>query len=174
MKPISASLTLVRFTRKMLFWEFLRLALPDGAFSGREDALSYEDHYAILADALTTQNRWNVFRSMGCVIVLLLGDAREGGQSVQLQICFLPKSRASIDQAPGPIIANVPPRTARIIDTDSSPAPVKAIHTCTTATSAPTAGVHKPARIKNPRTLPVNSGTIGPTAATPRSTVVPW
>ena len=48
--------------------------------------------------------------------------------------------------------------------TDSSPAPVKAIHTCTTATSAPTTGVHKPARIKNPRTLPVNSGTSGPVA----------
>jgi hypothetical protein len=91
----------------------------------------------------------------------------------QPAIYFLPKSRASMDQAPGPIIANVPPRAARIISIDSWPTPAKAIDTCKTATSAPTAGVHNPARINNPKTLPINPGTIGSTGGTPLSRAIP-
>src|ERR1700733_14134421 len=64
------------------------LALPDGAFSDREDASSYEDNYAILADAFKTRNRWNVFLSMFCVIVRLLGDAREGDQVFSFRYAF--------------------------------------------------------------------------------------
>ena len=36
-------------------------------------------------------------------------------------MCFLPKSRASIDQAPGPIIAKVAPRAASMMGIHGSP-----------------------------------------------------
>jgi hypothetical protein len=140
----------------------------------RGNAPSYEDHYATLPRALTTAHRGNVIRSMVLPIFLLLGDRLRRVAFSQPAIYFLPKSRASIDQAPGPIIANVPPSAAKMVAKDSSAAPVRAIHTCTTATSAPTAGVHNPARINNPKTLPINSGTDRPAAGTLASRAVPW
>jgi hypothetical protein len=91
---------------------------------------SYENHYATLPGALTTPDRRNLLHSMVCLIFLLYVEGRMRQEAfVQLPICFLPKSRASIDQAPGPIMANVAPSAARMIATDSSPAPVKVIHT---------------------------------------------
>jgi hypothetical protein len=76
---------------------------------------------------------------MVCRIFILYteGEVATGGLR-SIPYMLLPKSRASIDQAPGTIIANVPPRAARMSATDSSPVPVKAIHAGTTATSAPT------------------------------------
>jgi hypothetical protein len=65
-------------------------------------------------------------------------------------MCFLPKSLASADQAPGPIIAKVAPRIAKIMGIKGSPAPKKAIQISTIATSVPTTGVHRPTRRNNP------------------------
>jgi hypothetical protein len=66
-----------------------------------------------------------------------------------------------MDQAPGPIIANVPPNAASMSDVQMSPPPA-IIQSSTTATSAPTMGVHNPARMNSPRTAPVISGIVRP------------
>jgi hypothetical protein len=76
-------------------------------------------------------------------------------------MCFLPKSRASIDQAPGPIIAKVPPRVANMMATNELSGREKATQTSTIATSVPTAGVHKPTRRAIPAPAPIICGRIG-------------
>ena len=100
------------------------------------------------------------------------GRGRRTGIS-EIAICFLPNSRASIDHAPGPIIANVPPRTANTND-NSLPAPAKAIHTSMMTSSAPARGVEKPARINNPSTAAMICGTIGPAAGNWLRATIPW
>jgi len=92
---------------------------------------------------------------------------------IQDAICFLPKSRASIDHAPGPIIAKVPPKTANTND-DSLPAPVKALHSWMMTISPPARGVQKPTRINNPSTAPIIWGRIGADAGTWLSATIPW
>jgi hypothetical protein len=73
-------------------------------------------------------------------------------------MCFRPKSRASMDQAPGPTIAKTAPRTACMIGIHGSPEceqyREKAIHTLTMAASDPATGVHKPARRSTPAPIP--------------------
>jgi len=59
---------------------------------------------------------------------------------------FLPKSRASMDQAPGPTIARVAPMVANMMGIQGSPPREKAIHTSAMATKPPVTGVHKPTR----------------------------
>lgn len=71
---------------------------------------------------------------------------------------FLPKSCASIDQAPGPTIAKVAPRMAIIIDIAGSPALDKLIQISTMAIKVPATGVHKPTRINIPPAAPINDG----------------
>ena len=83
---------------------------------------------------------------------------KKTARQIQLGICFLPNSRASIDHAPGPIIASVPPRTAKMIDIQAFPPPVKATQSSTAAISAPAMGVQKPAKINNPKTAPAICG----------------
>jgi hypothetical protein len=135
-----------------------------------QKSADHEHHYAILADALSTQNRANVFRSMGCTKIQLLGEQIRRGQ-VQISICFLPKRRASIDQAPGPIIANVPPKTASMTEIQISLPPVKTIQSSTAATSAPAIGVQSPTTTNNPRTAPIISGIIRPATGVPSCTI---
>lgn len=74
---------------------------------------------------------------------------------------FLPKRRASIDQAPGPTIAKVAPRAASIMGVHGSPEREKAIHTSTAATRVPATGVHKPTRRRVPAPAPMTCGRIG-------------
>jgi hypothetical protein len=77
----------------------------------------------------------------------------------RMSMCFLPKSRASMDQAPGPTIAKTAPRAACMMAIHGSPECEenrnKAIHTFTKAASAPASGVHKPARISRPAPTPI-------------------
>ena len=73
-------------------------------------------------------------------------------------MCFLPKSRASIDHAPGPSIANVRPSIASMIGINGSPTQRHAIQTSTIPNSTPAAGVHKPARRNIPATAPITCG----------------
>jgi len=72
---------------------------------------------------------------------------------------FLPKSRASMDQAPGPTIAKTAPRTACRMAIHGSPECEKhrrrAMHTLTMAASDPATGVHKPARRSIPAPIPM-------------------
>ena len=72
---------------------------------------------------------------------------------------FLPKSRASMDQAPGPTIAKTAPRTACMMAIHGSPEcekyREKAIHTLTMAASVPATGVHKPTRRSIPAPIPM-------------------
>ena len=79
---------------------------------------------------------------------------------INFRCIFLPKSRASIDQAPGPIIANVPPKTASVSDIQILAPPATTIHNSTAPTSAPATGVHNPAKMNSPRIAPVISGII--------------
>ena len=75
-------------------------------------------------------------------------------------MCFLPKSRASMDQAPGPTIAKIAPSTAIARGVHGSPECEKnrenAIDTLATAASVPATGVHKPTR----RSIPAPITTI--------------
>jgi len=59
-------------------------------------------------------------------------------------MCFLPKSRASSDHAPGPIVARVRPNVANIIETSGLGPLAKAIHTSTKAIRLPATGVQRP------------------------------
>ena len=74
-------------------------------------------------------------------------------------MCFLPKSRASMDQAPGPTIAKTALRIAGTIGIHGSPEcekyREKAIHTLAMAASAPATGVHKPIRRSIPAPIPM-------------------
>ena len=72
--------------------------------------------------------------------------------------CFLPNRRASMDHAPGPIIASVAPDVANMMGSPSPPAQEKAIHTSTTATNIPQTGVHKPRSKSIPAPAPIACG----------------
>jgi len=65
-----------------------------------------------------------------------------------------------MDQAPGPIIARVAPRVARTMDIEGPPPPEKTIHSSLAATTAPTTGVHRPARSSIPAPAAIKCGTI--------------
>ena len=73
-------------------------------------------------------------------------------------MCFLPNSRASMDQAPGPIIAKVAPRAASTMGINGSPGRENAIHISTMVTVAPASGVHKTGEKKYPRPYPDDLG----------------
>ena len=78
-------------------------------------------------------------------------------------MCFRPKSRASMDQAPGPTIAKLAPSTANPIGIQGSPGYEKAIHSSTMAIRAPTSGVHKPTRRRIPAPAATICGATGTT-----------
>src|SRR6516225_3284951 len=61
-----------------------------------------------------------------------------------MSMCFLPKRRASIDQAPGPIIARLAASVAKIAAIQRSPVREKMVQTSIMVASALTTGVHKP------------------------------
>jgi hypothetical protein len=90
---------------------------------------------------------------------------------------FLPKSRASTDQAPGPTIVKMTPRTACVMAIHGSPVceknPEKAIHTLTTAASAPATGVHKPTRRSIPAPTPMICGTTIVNGGASRTPAIP-
>jgi len=71
---------------------------------------------------------------------------------------FLPNSRASTDQAPGPIIAKLTPRVARIKGIQGPVGREKRIQPSVRPSSVPTAGVHKPSRINIPKPAAMSSG----------------
>ena len=73
-------------------------------------------------------------------------------------MCFLPNRRASTDQAPGPIMANVTPRTAGIKGSQEPVGREIRIQTSVRPTSVPTKGVHKPTRINIPKPAAMSSG----------------
>ena len=73
-----------------------------------------------------------------------------------------PKTQASTDQVPGPIIAKVAPRTAKKRGSVALAGDVKARIASTIATTAPAIGVQKPAISRTPATAPTLSATIAP------------
>lgn len=71
-------------------------------------------------------------------------------------MCFRPKIHASMDQVPGPIIANVAPSVANINGIHPWAAgAAKAICASTTVTTIPANGVHKPAISRSPASAPI-------------------
>jgi hypothetical protein len=83
-------------------------------------------------------------------------------------MCRLPKRRASIDQAPGPIMANVAPSTANVTEDTGLPPLDQRIHPSAITTSVPATGVHKPTKRNAPATAPTVCGTqtVAPNAQT--------
>jgi hypothetical protein len=69
-------------------------------------------------------------------------------------MCFLPYRRASTDQVPGPIIANVDPRTANATGMPAVSGANRAIHASMPATRTPATGVHNPAISRRPASAP--------------------
>lgn len=74
-------------------------------------------------------------------------------------MCFLPNSRASIDQAPGPIIAIVALSVARMIGIEGSAMRERITQTSIKLTSVPTTGVHRPTKMNIDKPAPISSGT---------------
>jgi hypothetical protein len=72
---------------------------------------------------------------------------------------FRPKTQASMDQVPGPIIARVAPRTARKRGRVALAGDRKPTLASRTATTAPAIGVHNPAISRTPATAPIPSST---------------
>ena len=95
-------------------------------------------------------------------------------QNSQLPMYFLPKSRASMDQAPGPISASVPPKTLSVSDIQMSLPPAKRIQNSMGTTNAPAKGVHSPAKMNSPRTAPVVSGIVRPALGASSCTMPLW
>ena len=75
-------------------------------------------------------------------------------------MCFLPKSRASIDQAPGPIAARLKPNVASMIEMTGLARLETAIHTSSTAIRPPAIGVQKPTRSSIPAAAPIMAAAI--------------
>lgn len=61
-----------------------------------------------------------------------------------MSICFLPKSRASMDHAPGPIMAKVAPSATSMMHTHGSAGWDVRMISSATAITIPAIGVHKP------------------------------
>jgi hypothetical protein len=70
---------------------------------------------------------------------------------------FLPKRRASTDQAPGPSIASPAPNMANSIWLQGSPERQKAPHNPIIAAAPPAMGVHKPAHRNSPAAASISS-----------------
>jgi hypothetical protein len=73
--------------------------------------------------------------------------------------CLRPNRRASMDHAPGPIIASAAPDAANRMEIPPLPAPEQAIHTSSTAINVPQTGVHKPRSSSIPAPVPIRCGT---------------
>jgi hypothetical protein len=76
-------------------------------------------------------------------------------------MCLLPNRRASIDQAPGPIMANVPPITANKAEVPGASALDHTTHPPAMATTVPATGVQRPNSKNAPATAPAACGPIG-------------
>jgi hypothetical protein len=83
--------------------------------------------------------------------------ARSGGS-----IRFRPKRHASNDQAPGPIIARLAPRTANTAGSSALAGSEKAVHASIIATRIPATRVHRPANSRIPASAPILCGTTVP------------
>src|SRR6266403_549040 len=90
-----------------------------------------------------------------------------------MSIRFLPKSRASRDQMPGPSMASAAPTTASTMQVRRLSALERAVHTSTITTNTPAIGVKKPIRRRTPlmvardcHMIPCHSGAIS-ISATP-------
>jgi hypothetical protein len=92
-------------------------------------------------------------------------------------MCFLPKSRASMDQAPGPTIARMAPRTACMRGIHGSSEcgndRERAIDTSAIAASIPATGVHKPTRRSIPAPIPAICRTTAPKEGDSRMPTIP-
>ena len=65
-------------------------------------------------------------------------------------MCLLPNNLASMDHAPGPIIAKLAPRAAKIMAAHASAALERAIHSSIVASNVPATGVQRPTRRNTP------------------------
>lgn len=67
-----------------------------------------------------------------------------------------------MDQAPGPIMARVPPKVAKSRGIEGSPLPEKTINISRAATIVPATGVHSPTRRRIAAATSVICGAIDP------------
>src|SRR5208282_2577599 len=101
-------------------------------------------------------SRRGSLRTFGGLGVVLLGRLKQL-YFLTISTCLRPKKRASIDQAPGPIIAKLTPNPQTIIGVHGSAGPKKTSHSCLAATRRPTYGVPNPI---TRRTDAINCNTI--------------
>src|SRR5271166_5950495 len=88
-------------------------------------------------------SRRGSLHTFGGLGVVLLGRLKQL-YFLTISTCFRPKKRASIDQAPGPIIARLAPKPERMIAVHGSADPAKTRHSCVAATRSPIYGVPNP------------------------------
>ena len=74
-------------------------------------------------------------------------------------MCFLPNSRASIGQAPGPIIANDAARLANMIGIEVLALRERTTQTSIKLISVPTTRVRRATKLNTDKPAPISSGT---------------
>jgi len=80
-----------------------------------------------------------------------------------------------MENAPGPIIASVPPSVASIAAVPASPGDTKTVHTIIVAMIAPAIGVHKPIMMKIARAASMAcAATVAAVAGSWNRTVPTW
>jgi hypothetical protein len=82
-------------------------------------------------------------------------------------MCLLPNNRASMDHAPGPIIAKLAPRVANIMAGHASAELEKAIHISIVASNVPASGVQRPTRRNKPVLTAKRCGIVAVNSAFP-------
>jgi len=97
----------------------------------------------------------------------------QSAQRTQISRRFLPKRRASIDQAPGPRTAIAAPMVAKRMLLRRWAVPERASQISLTARSAPAIGVQKPASKKIPALAAVICSATDPCEAAPISLAMP-
>jgi hypothetical protein len=119
---------------------------------------------AIVEECRLEKNpKWAEFalsKSFDLALRVLVERPERGAAVFQLTKRFLPNSLASIDHAPGPIIARVTPSVAKMMHIHGSRVWKKMRDISMIATSVPTTGVHKPTRRNIPAAAPTKSKTI--------------
>jgi hypothetical protein len=94
-------------------------------------------------------------------------------QRTQISRRFLPKSRASIDQAPGPRTTIAAPMVAKRMLLRRWGVPERAMQILVTARSVPAIGVQKPASKKIPALAAIICSATDPSGAGPISLAMP-
>src|ERR1700722_10008129 len=96
-----------------------------------------------------------------------------GRRCAYVSMCFLPKRRASMDHAPGPIIAAVPPQGCQHNHHRGITGTSKSDPQFDNGDQSPTTGIQRPMSRKIPAQAPTNSGNMDVETAAPVREIIP-